>query len=97
MLDFDLDGTGMTARLASIDGVTFSNPTILTSNISGSTFRILSVASTNDIVTINPILEDLNGEIQPLDYQRGFTGAGSKIDISIVNFSEIDPFSEGNY
>lgn len=97
MLDFDLVGSGMTARLASIDGITFSNPTILTSNISGSTFRILSVSTTNDKVTINPILEDLNGEIEPLDYQRGFTGTGSKIDISIVNFSEIDPFSEGNY
>ncbi len=97
MLDYDLSGTQMTGKLASIDGITFLNPTVLTSSVSGATFKILSVSSTNDIVTINPILEDLSGEIQPLDYQRGFTGSGSKIDTPIVNFSETDPFSEGNY
>ena len=97
MLDYDLSGTQLTAKLASIDGVTFSGPTVLTSSVSGATFRVLSVASTNDIVTINPVLDDLAGEIQPLDYQRGFTGSGSRIDTPIINFSEIDPFSEGNY
>ncbi len=97
LLDFDLEGSGMTALMASIDGVTFSNPITVTSDISGSTFRVLSVSTTNKSVTINPVLDDLEGEINPLDYQRGFTGSGSKIDTPIINFSEIDPFSEGNY
>lgn len=97
LLDFDLEGSGMTALMASIDGVTFSNPITVTSDVSGSTFRVLSVSTTNKSVTINPILDDLEGEINPLDYQRGFTGSGSKIDTPIINFSEVDPFSEGNY
>jgi hypothetical protein len=97
MLDYGISGSVMAAKLGSIDGVTFSGPTVLTSSVSGSTFRILSISSTNDIVTINPVLDDLAGEIQPLDYQRGFTGSGSRIDTPIINFSETDPFSEGNY
>jgi hypothetical protein len=97
MLDYGISGSVMTAKLGSIDGITFSGPTVLTSSVSGSTFRILSISSTNDIVTINPVLDDLAGEIQPLDYQRGFTGSGSRIDTPIINFSETDPFSEGNY
>jgi hypothetical protein len=97
LLDFDLEGSGMTALMASIDGVTFNNPITVTSDVSGSTFRVLSVSTTNKSVTINPVLDDLEGEISPLDYQRGFTGSGSKIDTPIINFSEVDPFSEGNY
>lgn len=97
MLDYGISGSVVAAKLGSIDGVTFSGPTVLTSSVSGSTFRILSISSTNDIVTINPVLDDLAGEIQPLDYQRGFTGSGSRIDTPIINFSETDPFSEGNY
>lgn len=97
MLDYGLSGNIMTADMASIDGVTFSSPIIVTSSVSGSTFRVLSVNTDNKFVTINPILEDLSGEIEPLDYQRGFTGSGSKYDDPIINFNETDPFSEGNY
>jgi hypothetical protein len=32
-----------------------------------------------------------------MDYQRGFTGSGSKFDMNIIDFTETDPFSEGNY
>jgi len=97
MLDFDLGGTTMNADMAAINGITFNSPTVLISEVSGSTFRILSVNTTDKIVPINVIKEDLAGETNPLDFQRGFTGAGSKIDIAIINFTETDPFSEGNY
>jgi len=97
MLDFDLGGTTMGADMAAINGITFNSPTVLISEVSGSTFRILSVSDTDKTVPINVIKEDLAGEINPLDFQRGFTGAGSKIDTPIINFTETDPFSEGNY
>jgi hypothetical protein len=97
MLDYGISGTVMTADMASIDGITFSSPVIVTSNVSGATFRVLNVATQDKYVTINPILEDLSGEIDPLDYQRGFTGSGSKYEEPIINFDETDPFSEGNY
>lgn len=97
VLDLDLLGKTLTVELLSLDGVTFANPTRLTSSVSGLTFEIKSYSSTNSYGTINTVLDDAEGEVPPLDYQRGFTGSGSKYDEPIINFTETDPFSEGNY
>lgn len=97
VLDLDLLGKTLTVELLSLDGVTFANPTQLTSSVSGLTFEIKSYSGTNSYGTINTVLQDAEGEVPPLDYQRGFTGSGSKYDEPIINFTERDPFSEGNY
>jgi hypothetical protein len=97
ILDLDLSGKTLTAELLSLDGISFFNPTELTSSISGVTFEIKSYNSNNSYGTINTVLQDAEGEVPPLDYQRGFTGSGSKYDDPIINFTEVDPFSEGNY
>lgn len=97
VLDLDLSGKTLTVELLSLDGNTFANPTELTSSVSGLTFEIKSYSGTNSYGTINTVLQDAEGEVPPLDYQRGFTGSGSKYDEPIINFTEKDPFSEGNY
>lgn len=97
VLDLDLSGKTLTVELLSLDGNTFASPTQLTSSVSGLTFEIKSYSGTNSYGTINTVLQDAEGEVPPLDYQRGFTGSGSKYDEPIINFTEKDPFSEGNY
>ncbi len=97
MLDYDVSGNTMTAEMMALDGVTFSGPTTLTSAVSGITYLIRQIGGTDNYGTVNIILQDADGENPPLDYQRGFTGSGSKYDTPIINFSETDPFSEGNY
>jgi len=97
MLDYDLSGNTMTAEMMALDGVTFSGPSTLTSSVSGITYLIRQINGTSNYGTVNIILQDAEGENPPLDYQRGFTGSGSKYDTPIINFSETDPFSEGNY
>jgi len=97
VLDLDLLGKTLTVELLSIDGVTFQNPTQLISSVSGLTFEIKSYSRTHSYGIINTVLDDVEGEVPPLDYQRGFTGSGKRYDEPIINFTEIDPFSEGNY
>ena len=97
MLDYDLSGNTMTAEMMALDGVTFSGSSTLTSSVSGITYLIRQINGTSNYGTVNIILQDAEGENPPLDYQRGFTGSGSKYNTPIINFSETDPFSEGNY
>ena len=42
------------------------------------------------------VLDDDAGEVPPMDYQRGFTGSGSKFDMEIIDFTETNPFGEIN-
>jgi hypothetical protein len=89
ILDFDISGSTMTSEI--------SLPTTVTSTTSGITFRIHALDTSNSYGPVNIVLDDIEGETPPLDYQRGFTGSGSKYTEPIINFSEKDPFSEGNY
>jgi hypothetical protein len=97
ILDYDLSGNTLTAEMMALDGITFAGITRMTSAVSGITYLVRSVNTTTNYGTVNDILGDVAGEVPPLDYQRGFTGSGSKYDTNIVNFSQTDPFSEGDY
>lgn len=97
VLDFDISGSTMTSEMQSLDGVTFTLPRTIRSTTSGITFTIHTTDTSNSYGPVNIVLDDVEGETPPLDYQRGFTGSGSKYSDPIINFSEKDPFSEGNY
>ena len=97
LLDSTLNQDNLELEIMALDGVTFGYPTVITRLNTGATFGLLSTDNTGNYGLINPILGDADGENPPLDYQRGFTGSGSKYDIPIINFNETDPFSEGNY
>lgn len=97
LLDYTLNQDNLELEIMALDGVTFLDPTVITRVNTGNTFGLLTTENTGNYGIINPILGDADGENPPLDYQRGFTGAGSKYDIPIINFSETDPFSQGNY
>ena len=96
LLDFDLSGNTLTAEFMSLDGITFSS-TVIRNEVTGQTFSANNTTASGDYGLVNIVLDDDAGEVPPMDYQRGFTGSGSKFDMEIIDFTETDPFSEGNY
>lgn len=96
LLDFDLSGNTLTTEFMSLDGITFSSK-IIRNEVNGLTFSANTTNASGDYGLVNIVLDDDAGEVPPMDYQRGFTGSGSKFDMEIIDFTETDPFSEGNY
>jgi len=96
LLDYSLSGSTLTTEFMSLDGITFTS-SIIRNEVNGLTFSINTQDASGDYAIVNTILDDDAGEVPPMDYQRGFTGSGSKFDMNIIDFTETDPFSEGNY
>jgi len=96
LLDYSLLGNTLTTEFMSLDGITFTS-SIIRNEVNGLTFSINTQDASGDYAIVNTILDDDAGEVPPMDYQRGFTGSGSKFDMNIIDFTETDPFSEGNY
>jgi hypothetical protein len=96
LLDYSLSGNTLTTEFMSLDGITFTS-SIIRNEVNGLTFSINTQDASGDYAIVNTILDDDAGEVPPMDYQRGFTGSGSKFDMNIIDFTETDPFSEGNY
>jgi hypothetical protein len=96
LLDYSLSGNTLTTEFMSLDGITFTS-SIIRNEVNGLTFSVNTKNASGDYAIVNTILDDDAGEVPPMDYQRGFTGSGSKFDMNIIDFTETDPFSEGNY
>lgn len=96
LLDYSLSGSTLTTEFMSLDGITFTS-SIIRNEVNGLTFSVKTKNASGDYAIVNTILDDDAGEVPPMDYQRGFTGSGSKFDMNIIDFTETDPFSEGNY
>jgi hypothetical protein len=96
LLDYSLSGSTLTTEFMSLDGITFTS-SIIRNEVNGLTFSVNTKNASGDYAIVNTILDDDAGEVPPMDYQRGFTGSGSKFDMNIIDFTETDPFSEGNY
>lgn len=96
LLDYSLSGNTLTTEFMSLDGITFTS-SIIRNEVNGLTFSVNRKNASGDYAIVNTILDDDAGEVPPMDYQRGFTGSGSKFDMNIIDFTETDPFSEGNY